>query len=114
MATSKSLHKVQKQISKKRGGKLNSLHENSRDSQRLRRAGAREDKIAKVVAAASRANQTYGTDEFRSLVGRDTHSILKSVDRVAFFQSSVEESTTPISEEELRVLTVRWVNIRPS
>ena len=56
----KALHKVQKQISKKRGGEPNSLHENSRDSQRLRRAGAREDKIARLVAAASRANQTYG------------------------------------------------------
>jgi translation machinery-associated protein 16 len=59
----KALHKVQKQISKKRGGKPNSLHENSRDSQRLRRAGAREDKIAKLVAAASKANQIYGTDD---------------------------------------------------
>ena len=59
----RALHKVQKQLSKKRGGKLNSLHENSRDSQRLRRAGAREDKIAKLVAAASRANQTYGIDD---------------------------------------------------
>lgn len=58
----KALHKVQKQISKKRGGKSNTLHVNSRDSQRLRTAGARQDKIAKVVAAASRANQTYGME----------------------------------------------------
>jgi translation machinery-associated protein 16 len=56
----KALHKVQKQISKKKGGKLNTLHEKSRDSQRLRTAGAREDKIARIVAAASRANQIYG------------------------------------------------------
>ena len=56
----KALHKVQKQISKKRGGKPTSLHENSRDSQRLRAAGAREDKLAKLLAAATRANQTYG------------------------------------------------------
>lgn len=56
----KALHKVQKQIAKKKGGKTNSLHENSRDSQRLRTAGAREDKIARIVAAASRANQIYG------------------------------------------------------
>ena len=56
----KALHKVQKNISKKRGGKPNSLHENSRDSQRLRRAGAREDKLAKVLAAAMKMNQAYG------------------------------------------------------
>jgi hypothetical protein len=56
----KALHKVQKQISKKRGGKPTSLHENSRDSQRLRTAGAREDKLAKLLAAATRANQAYG------------------------------------------------------
>lgn len=56
----KALHKVQKQISKKRGGKPTSLHENSRDSQRLRAAGAREDKLAKLLAAATKANQVYG------------------------------------------------------
>ena len=56
----KALHKVHKQISKKRGGKPTSLHENSRDSQRLRAAGAREDKLAKLLAAATRANQIYG------------------------------------------------------
>jgi translation machinery-associated protein 16 len=56
----KALHKVQKQISKKRGGKPTSLHENSRDSLRLRAAGAREDKLAKLLAAATRANQIYG------------------------------------------------------
>ena len=56
----KALHKVQKQISRKRGGKPTSLHENSRDSRRLRTAGAREDKLAKLVAAATKANQVYG------------------------------------------------------
>jgi Translation machinery-associated protein 16 len=71
----KALHKVQKQISKKRGGKSNTLHENSRDSQRLRTAGAREDKIAKLVAAASRANQTYGVANLRYSVDRHTDSI---------------------------------------
>jgi translation machinery-associated protein 16 len=68
----KALHKVQKQISKKRGGKPTTLHENSKDSQRLRRAGAREDKIAKIVAAASRANRNYG---IRSLRYFDEHLV---------------------------------------
>ena len=56
----RSLAKVQKRVSKKRGGKLNTLHENSRDSKRLRRAGAREDKIARLLQAAKSANQLYG------------------------------------------------------
>lgn len=56
----KALYKVQKQISKKRAGKGNALHVNSRDAQRLRAAGAREDKLSKLVTAANRANQSYG------------------------------------------------------
>jgi hypothetical protein len=56
----KALYKVQKQISKKRAGKGNALHVNSRDAQRLRAAGAREDKLSKLMTAATRANQSYG------------------------------------------------------
>lgn len=56
----KALNKVHKQISKKKGGKLGALHENSRDAKRLRRAGAREEKLARLLTAASRANQLYG------------------------------------------------------
>ena len=56
----KALNKVQKQISKKRVGKGSALHANSRDAQRLRAAGAREDKLSKLLSAATRANQSYG------------------------------------------------------
>lgn len=56
----RALNKVHKKISKKRGGKLNSLHENSRDAGRLRAAGAREDKLSRMMDAAVRANQVYG------------------------------------------------------
>jgi translation machinery-associated protein 16 len=56
----RALAKVQKHISKKKKGKLNSLHENSRDAQRLRTAGAREDKLARIMDAAARSNQNYG------------------------------------------------------
>jgi hypothetical protein len=68
----KALYKVQKQISKKRVGKGNALHVNSRDAQRLRAAGAREDKLSKLVTAANRANQSYGrhNDIFRVLFAR--------------------------------------------
>ena len=56
----RALSKVQKQISKKRGGKPTALHENSRDAKRLRRAGAREEKLARLMDAAVKANQVYG------------------------------------------------------
>jgi hypothetical protein len=64
----RALNKVQKKISKKRGGKPNSLHENSRDAQRLRRAGAREEKLARVLDAAVRANHVYGKGHCSRLV----------------------------------------------
>ena len=55
----KSLAKVHKQISKKTKGNISSLHENSRNSQRLRRAGARDDKLARVSKARAKANRPH-------------------------------------------------------
>ncbi|ETN45426.1 uncharacterized protein HMPREF1541_09257 [Cyphellophora europaea CBS 101466] len=86
----RSLGKVQKHISKKRGGKPTALHQNSRDAQRLRRAGAREDKLARIFDAATRTNQVY-------------------VDRVAWYRSALEGSTGPLTEEELHVLTQTFI-----
>ena len=57
----KSLAKVQKKISKKKGN-ITSLHENSRDSQRLRRAGARSDKLNRVATARAKANRPHSMD----------------------------------------------------
>ena len=54
----KSLAKVQKRITKKKGNS-NSLHENSRDAQKLRRAGARSEKLDKLAAARAKANQPH-------------------------------------------------------
>jgi hypothetical protein len=68
-----ALNKVHKKISKKRGGKTNSLHENSRDAQRLRAAGAREEKLSRILDAAVRANRTYGECEL--LMAPDPYSL---------------------------------------
>ncbi|KAH7369813.1 translation machinery-associated protein 16 [Rhexocercosporidium sp. MPI-PUGE-AT-0058] len=46
----KSLEKTRKKIAKKKGN-ITALHENSRDSQRLRRALMRDDKLIKVASA---------------------------------------------------------------
>lgn len=53
-----TLEKVHKQISKKRNT-LNALHENSRDAHRLRKAGARDDRLSRHNATVSRARQPY-------------------------------------------------------
>lgn len=58
----RTLQKVQKQISKKRGA-VNSLHENSRDAQRLRRAGARDDRLTRHTAISLKARQPYSSSE---------------------------------------------------
>ncbi|KIW27838.1 uncharacterized protein PV07_07539 [Cladophialophora immunda] len=87
----RALNKVQKQISKKRGGKPNALHENSRDAKRLRRAGAREEKLARLMDAAVKANQVY-------------------VDRVAWFKSALEGSSGPLTDEEVHLLTQSFID----
>ncbi|KAI4274426.1 MAG: hypothetical protein LQ337_003961 [Flavoplaca oasis] len=58
MAMPKDLAKVQKRIQKKKGA-TTSLHEDSRDAKRLRRAGARSDKLEKLAAARGKALQPY-------------------------------------------------------
>lgn len=55
----KNLHKIQKQVAKKRGGKSNTLNENSRDAKRIQRAGMREEKLAKQLAVREKANEGY-------------------------------------------------------
>ncbi|KIX00682.1 uncharacterized protein Z518_09747 [Rhinocladiella mackenziei CBS 650.93] len=87
----RTLNKVQKQISKKRGGKLNSLHGNSRDARRLRAAGAREEKVTRMMDAAARANQVY-------------------VDRVAWFKAALEGSAGPLTDEEMHILTQSFID----
>ena len=49
----KSLSKVQKKVTKKKGT-TGALHENSRDAQRLRRAGARSEKLEKLAHARAK------------------------------------------------------------
>ncbi|EEH41024.1 hypothetical protein PAAG_03310 [Paracoccidioides lutzii Pb01] len=85
----RNLNKVQKQIAKKRG-KLDALHENSRDAKRLRRAGGREDKLARAAAATMRGRQTF-------------------VDRIRFFQESITDPPAPFSDEGVLQLITRFI-----
>jgi hypothetical protein len=63
-----TLSKVHKQISKKRGV-VNALHENSRDAQRLRKAGARDDRLSRHSATVLRARQPYSETYLHVIYG---------------------------------------------
>ncbi|PTU17480.1 hypothetical protein P175DRAFT_0466495 [Aspergillus ochraceoroseus IBT 24754] len=86
----KSLQKVHKHIAKKRGV-VDALHENSRDAKRLRRAGARDDRVARITAVMARGRQTY-------------------VDRMTYFQEAIPEGTVSFSDDDLTDLVVRFIN----
>lgn len=87
----RALDKVQKKISKKKGGKLTALHENSRDANRLRQAGAREDKIARIMTAAHKSNGVY-------------------VHRVLWFQEAMNErGSSPLSDAEIQQLVEDFI-----
>lgn len=79
------LAKVQKHVAKKKGSKITSLHENSRDAKRLRRAGARDDRVARLSATRERNNKPW-------------------IDRIAFFQERLPETLHPIVMEEIQAL----------
>lgn len=68
----RSLAKVQKKLSKKKG-KISSLHENSRDAQKLRRAGARGEKLERLAAARAKANQPHSMLQIMGWGGRGTN-----------------------------------------
>ena len=55
-----TLQKTRKQISKKRNGQVNALHEKSRDTLRLHKAGVRDQRLEKLAAARSKREQPIG------------------------------------------------------
>lgn len=77
------LAKVQKHVAKKKGAKINSLHENSRDAKRLRNAGTRDDRVARLSAIREKANKLW-------------------LDRVAFVQARLPETLHPLDVESIR------------
>ncbi|OXV11173.1 hypothetical protein Egran_01070 [Elaphomyces granulatus] len=86
----RNLYKVQKLISKKRG-KLDALHENSRDSKRLQRASARNDKLARAAAATLKARQVH-------------------VDRVSFFQECLKDIPGNLCLMDLAELVEKYIH----
>lgn len=54
----RTLQKVHKRITKKRGV-VDALHENSRDARLLRRAGARDDRLSRHAATTLKTRKPY-------------------------------------------------------
>lgn len=79
------LSKVQKQVTKKKGVKIKSLHENSRDAQRLRRAGARDDRVSKLHTMKAKGNRPF-------------------LDRISFFQDRLPDTLHPLQIAEVQTL----------
>ncbi|UNI17700.1 translation machinery-associated protein 16 [Purpureocillium takamizusanense] len=84
-----SLSKTRKQIAKKRNGEVNALHEKSRDSLRLHKAGVRDLRLQKLAEARSKKEQpigVFGPSQGQSVTNTDA----LTVDRVAFFQERLK------------------------
>ncbi|KAJ5885250.1 hypothetical protein N7495_009760 [Penicillium taxi] len=85
-----TLTKVHKHISKKRG-KVEALHEFSRDARRLRRAGARDDRVASSNTTTMKARQPY-------------------MDRIDYFHDAVASLEEPLSDSEMAELVQQCIN----
>ncbi|PGH19298.1 hypothetical protein AJ80_04051 [Polytolypa hystricis UAMH7299] len=86
----KNLYKVQKKISRKRG-KVEGLHEHSRDAKALRKASGREDKLARAASGMSRERQSF-------------------VDRVSFFQAAIGDDLRILSDDDMIELITRYLS----
>ncbi|PKS13014.1 hypothetical protein jhhlp_000355 [Lomentospora prolificans] len=87
-----SFAKTRKQISKKRDGNINTLHENSRDSKRLHRASVRDERLDKLAASRSRREQPM-------------------IDRVSHFKRKVAANgSKPLTQEQVEKLIDEFVH----
>lgn len=77
------LAKVQKHVTKKKGSKINSLHDGSRDLKRLRSAGARDDRVARLTSVREKANRQW-------------------LERIAFLQDRLPETLHPLEVEQIQ------------
>ncbi|KJX98754.1 translation machinery-associated protein [Zymoseptoria brevis] len=86
------LSKVQKAVGKKKGGaKVNKLHENSRDAQRLRKAGARDEKVSRVASHRKKENRLW-------------------LDRLEFLKDNLPDTLHPLDLDSVKGLISRYLN----
>jgi translation machinery-associated protein 16 len=80
-----SLQKVQKHVNKKKGTRATALHEYSRDARRLKRAGARDEKVTREGKVREKANKQF-------------------IDRVEFFRQNLPDVLHPFETSEIQRL----------
>ncbi|MCJ1446323.1 MAG: hypothetical protein MMC23_006828 [Stictis urceolatum] len=85
-----AVSKITKKVSRKKGN-INSLHENSRDAQRIRRASARDDKVTKLSATRAKINQPH-------------------LQRVAFFQGAAKATPSVLDIAECQRLVEGFIH----
>ena len=103
----KSFTKVSKHIKEKKKGKINALHEHSRDARRLQRASARDDKLAVKIAAREKANLPHRMYYFHLTSVPWIYANAFLVQRISFLQSclpSPPEPLTPYSISDIQSL----------
>ena len=97
----KSLEKTRKKIAKKKRN-INALHENSRDSQRLRRALMRDDKLVRVASARRKNDQPLSEPVHSYLDSEDWYI---AVERAAYFQEAIRSNDgKPLEKDAIQTL----------
>merc|ERR1712000_14202 len=87
-----TLHKTKKQISKKRNGTVNALHDKSRDSLRLHRAVRRDQRLEKLAAVRSKKEQPI-------------------LERAFYFQEQVQDTKgEPLTLEVVQACIDEWIH----
>lgn len=100
-----ALHKVQKHISKKRGG-ADALHEFSRDARRLRRAGHRVERLSRHASMTMKARQPYC--ECQQIITHKENSLTFFIaDRIEFFHDAVDSIDAPLADADLAELVTK-------
>ncbi|KAI5293617.1 hypothetical protein KEM55_007015 [Ascosphaera atra] len=97
-----NLGKVQKKISKK--GKT-ALHEKSRDTKILRRAGIREEKLARAAQMTGRARQIYETQSQSQGQNEGQEQEQEQAQ-----EGQAKNGVTTISQDALRELIISFIN----
>lgn len=85
-----TLSKVRKHVAKKKGDKIKSLHENSRDAARLRRASARDDRVARINTVKQKLNSRW-------------------VERVEYFKDQLPELLDPVPVDSIVAMVSRYL-----
>lgn len=86
-----SLQKVTKHVNKKKGAKANSLHENSRDARRLRKAGVRDERVARLHSQKNREHHQW-------------------TERVAFFKDHLPDTLHPMEVPQIQELIRQYLD----